>query len=469
MGGPCVGAFGHAGSRFRSANPHGSAHPSWRMGAASKLKRDLIMSNTNLQLGAVAFHGQTLAVITGPAGERLVAMKPICEAIGLQWEAQLKRIKRHPVLSQGMSVMDTPSAGGDQETTCLPLDYLNGWLFGVDASRVKPAIRERLVQYQRECFAALAAYWQQGEALNPRTATPATAEPIHLSYNDRPFRILPEGAALWFVAADVARALDMRDGHSLTRHLRSEHRALRQVGQRRLGLIDRAGLELALHHASPARAEPLRMWLEAALEQYVTGEPAFPALANGLSGEQQGALRALVKARTAALPSGRRKAATLRCWSALRSEFGCGYREIDPTRFAEALGLVAGCVLEGELLEPEAPKRAGRLDIDYPIEDWKAGNPQQFRHDNPNSAELTVTTGDLLLSEYSPGEALLAQLAEAGYRVDGPLYELRALRSLSRRLDMTMRFMAGNVRQALDSFEHDHRRVERFAGAKTPR
>ena len=32
------------------------------------------------------------------------------------------------------------------------------------------------------------------------------------------------------------------------------------------GLIDRAGLELTLHHASPARAEPLRMWLEAALE-----------------------------------------------------------------------------------------------------------------------------------------------------------------------------------------------------------
>ncbi|SEI41648.1 phage regulatory protein, rha family [Azotobacter beijerinckii] len=312
---------------------------------------------------------------------------------------------------------------------------------------------------------------KEGAVANPGTVA-TSAEPIHLSYNDRPFRIVPEGAALWFVAVDVARALDMRDAHGLTRHLRSEHKVQRQVGHRRLGLIDRAGLELALHHASPARAEALGLWLEAALEQFVTGEAPAHALLGGLSGEQQGALRALVRARTAALPSGRRKAATLRCWSALRSEFGCGYREIDPARFDEALGLVAGCVLEGELLEPEAPeapKGVGRLGIDYPIEDWKARNPHQFRHDNPNSPELSVTTGDLLMSEYSPGEALLAQLAEAGYRVDGPLYELRALRSLARRLDMTMRFMAGHVRQALDNFEHDHRRVERFTGAKTPR
>ena len=137
------------------------------------------MSNTSLQRGTVDFHGHALTVITGPEGEHLVAMKPICEAIGLQWEAQLKRIKRHPVLSQGMSIMDTPSAGGYQETTCLPLDYLNGWLFGVDASRVRPEISERLVQYQRECFAALAAYWQQGEAVNPRAALgDAAAEPV---------------------------------------------------------------------------------------------------------------------------------------------------------------------------------------------------------------------------------------------------------------------------------------------------
>ena len=47
----------------------------------------------------------------------------------------------------------------------------------MDASRVNPEIRERLV-HQCECFAPLAAYWQQGEAVNPRAALgDAPAEP----------------------------------------------------------------------------------------------------------------------------------------------------------------------------------------------------------------------------------------------------------------------------------------------------
>lgn len=297
-------------------------------------------------------------------------------------------------------------------------------------------------------------------------ATPA--EPIHLTYNDRPFRIVPEGAELWFVAADVAHALDMRDAYRITHHLRSEHKSQRQVGRQRLNVIDRRGLDLALLHGRPERTEPLRLWLEAALEQFVTGV-APRALLGGLSGEQQGALKALVAARIDELPEARRGKAAKVCWSALKSKFGCSYKEIAPEQFTEAVSLVARIVLEGELLEPEAPKVVGRLEIDFPIEDWKRNNPHYFRHDNPNSAELTVTTGDVLMSEYSPTEVLLERLTEAGYRVDGPLYELRSLRSLAKRLDMSMRFMAGHMRQAMDHFEHDHRRIERFAGAKAPR
>ncbi len=428
------------------------------------------MPNINTQLASIDFHGHALTVITGPAGEHLVAMRPICEAIGLDWDGQRQRINRHPVLSTCAVVITAQMPGDDQhrELVCLPLDYLNGWLFGVDASRVRPEIRERLVQYQRECFAALAAYWQQGEALNPRTmaTTPAgPSVPIRLTYNDRAFRIVPEGEELWFVAADVANALSLRDAYCITRHLRPEHRSQRQVGRQMLNVIDRRGLDLALLHARPERAEPLRLWLDAALEQLVPS-PAPRALPNGLSGEQQSAIKALVAARIEALPEARRGKAATTCWSALKSKFGCSYKEIAPEQFTEAVSLVARIELEGEWLEPEAPKVLGRLPIDFPIEDWKAKNPQQFRHDNPTSTELTVTTGDLLMSEYSPGETLLGQLAEAGYRVDGPLYELRALRSLARRLDMTMRFMAGHVRQAIDSFDHDHRRVQHFDGAK---
>lgn len=71
------------------------------------------------------------------------------------------------------SMMDAPANGGTQEAIFLPLSMLNGWLFGVDANRVKLEIRETLLTYQRECFDMLNDYWQKGATTNPRkTLTP---------------------------------------------------------------------------------------------------------------------------------------------------------------------------------------------------------------------------------------------------------------------------------------------------------
>lgn len=106
----------------------------------------------------VSFHGTTLYAVAID-GVPHVALKPICEALGIQWEAQYRRLQRHPVLSKGMSVMDIPSPGGVQQAVCLPLSLLNGWLFGISAARVRPELRERVEAYQHECFDALAQHF----------------------------------------------------------------------------------------------------------------------------------------------------------------------------------------------------------------------------------------------------------------------------------------------------------------------
>jgi len=206
------------------------------------------------------------------------------------------------------------------------------------------------------------AFNEMERALSGAVANPAAAngpsvpaEPIHLTYKDRPFRIVLEGTALWFVAADVAHALGLRDASRITRHLRSEHRSKRQVGRQMLNVIDRRGLDIALLHASPERSEPLRLWLNAALEQFVS-VAAPRALPNGLSGEQQGVIKAVVAARIEALPKARRSKAAIACWSALKSKFGCRYEEIAPEQFSEAVSLVAGLALEGEWLRKEERK-----------------------------------------------------------------------------------------------------------------
>ncbi|MCG8997212.1 phage antirepressor N-terminal domain-containing protein [Laribacter hongkongensis] len=119
---------------------------------------------TTTQLAAIDFHGAQLTVITTPEGDRLVAMQPICDAIGLHWGAQYNRIRRNEVLSATIFMTKMVAKDGKlRELACLPLDYLNGWLFGIDTNRCREEIRPKLIEYQRECYRALAAYWMDGK------------------------------------------------------------------------------------------------------------------------------------------------------------------------------------------------------------------------------------------------------------------------------------------------------------------
>jgi hypothetical protein len=94
----------------------------------------------------------------------VVALKPIVENIGLVWGAQFNRIQRHPVLSSTISMMNIVAEDGkNREMLCLPLDMLNGWLFGIDANRVKPELKDRVIIYQRECFKVLANHFGLGQ------------------------------------------------------------------------------------------------------------------------------------------------------------------------------------------------------------------------------------------------------------------------------------------------------------------
>jgi hypothetical protein len=112
---------------------------------------------TAMMLETVPFPqtGDTLWARRDEDGRVFVAVKPICEAIGLDWHSQRQRIHRTPALAEGEVMITSPSGGGMQQALCLPLDLIPGWLFGVDVNRVKPALRDRLIAYQRECHRVL--------------------------------------------------------------------------------------------------------------------------------------------------------------------------------------------------------------------------------------------------------------------------------------------------------------------------
>lgn len=116
----------------------------------------------------VNFHNQTLTTLEKDSIQ-YVAMKPICDNIGLHWEGQRQRIERKEALNSTACMIKVVAEDGkNREMLCLPIEMLNGWLMGVDENRVKPEIKDTLVMYQKECYKALYDYWHKGEAINPR-------------------------------------------------------------------------------------------------------------------------------------------------------------------------------------------------------------------------------------------------------------------------------------------------------------
>ena len=117
------------------------------------------------ELSTVDFHGQVLQIVH-TNGRPYVPIKTICVNLGIDWEGQRQRIQRDTVLSEGACIIQAPSPGGLQEMLCLPLEYLNGWLFGIDDKRVIPEIRDGLTTYKREAYGALYNYFVKGFAVN---------------------------------------------------------------------------------------------------------------------------------------------------------------------------------------------------------------------------------------------------------------------------------------------------------------
>lgn len=111
----------------------------------------------------VPFHEHQ--ILTVREGEViLVPLKPMTEQLGLSWAGQLERVKRHPVLSQGIRVTLIPSHGGMQESTCLTLEMVPGYLATIQSERIKDsAVRDRVVLFQSEAFQALFAYFFGGK------------------------------------------------------------------------------------------------------------------------------------------------------------------------------------------------------------------------------------------------------------------------------------------------------------------
>jgi hypothetical protein len=183
-----------------------------------------------LEQRQVLFYDDEITAVLVAEGERrhiYVPLRPLVDNLGLAWSGQYERVQRDAVLSEEIrSVRVTRTEPGrstaqataevSREMVCIPLDYLNGWLFGINANRVKEEIRERLIRYQRECYQVLHEAFLEGRL----SADPDFAE---LLASDSPaaqaYRI---AAAMMRLARQqlVLEAQVESQGHQLADHER---------------------------------------------------------------------------------------------------------------------------------------------------------------------------------------------------------------------------------------------------------
>jgi Virulence protein RhuM family/P22_AR N-terminal domain len=136
----------------------------------------------------VPFDGQEIVAIRQDDKVYIIP-KEICKNLGIDWDSQRKRIQRDTVLSEGAVIMTLPSKGGIQETTVLPLEYLNGWLFGIDDKKVKPEIQPKIIAYKKDCYNTLFQYFNTGFVLDENRLTNRTYDFDQLYEKVRQIRV----------------------------------------------------------------------------------------------------------------------------------------------------------------------------------------------------------------------------------------------------------------------------------------
>jgi antirepressor protein len=110
----------------------------------------------------MAGHIQTVLVDEEPR----VIVRPTLEAMGLDADSQMKKLRRKSWATTAMTTV-VAEDGKAREMATVDLDTWSMLLANIDENRVSEAARPLVVEYQKKSARALREYWTQGGAVNP--------------------------------------------------------------------------------------------------------------------------------------------------------------------------------------------------------------------------------------------------------------------------------------------------------------
>ncbi len=89
-------------------------------------------------------------------GEKRVPIKPICEALGVNYSTQLEKLKSDEILGSVILLRGTTGSDGKEyKMQTIPFKYVFGWLFTINPKNVAPEAKEAVIKYKLACYDAL--------------------------------------------------------------------------------------------------------------------------------------------------------------------------------------------------------------------------------------------------------------------------------------------------------------------------
>lgn len=113
----------------------------------------------------IPFHNDTLIAHRSEDGDVFVALRPICNSMGIDFSGQLQKMKRQPWATVG-ELHTVGADGKTRDMTSVNRKTLTMWLATIDASRLKDEqARRNVIVYQQEAAEALDKYFNEGGAI----------------------------------------------------------------------------------------------------------------------------------------------------------------------------------------------------------------------------------------------------------------------------------------------------------------
>lgn len=101
-------------------------------------------------------NGIEISAVRDENNNFFVPVKPICQALGIDFAAQYNKLQADLTLSPTIAIIATVATDEkERNMVCLPLKFIYGWLFTINPGKVNETSRESVLKYRLECYNAL--------------------------------------------------------------------------------------------------------------------------------------------------------------------------------------------------------------------------------------------------------------------------------------------------------------------------